>query len=204
MWKATKNTLRQPQKHLPPIRTRSNWARTDDEKAEAFAIHLSSVFQPNEPHDQDDDEIDEILAQDLQLCLPLKPTSPKEITKSISLLDAKKAPGFELITPKVLKELPRKGIIFQAKLFNAIFRTGHFPAIWKVSQVIMIPMPGKPVEETSSYRPISLTAVLSKLWERIFLSRLKSSLKDCAIIPEPNTKDYFINEGSIPWQENRI
>ncbi|CAH2095610.1 unnamed protein product [Euphydryas editha] len=183
LWKATKNTLNQPIRHLPPIRTGNSWARTNEEKAEAFATHLASVFRPNEPLDSDDAEIDDILAQDLQLCLPLKPTSPREISQTIALLDTNKAPGFDLITPRVLKELPKKCLTFLANLFNAILRTCHFPEVWKVSQVIMIPKPGKPVEETSSYRPISLTPVLSKLWEKIFLTRLKVCLDEGDIIP---------------------
>lgn len=115
---------------------------------------------------------------------PLKPTSPREISKAIAVLDSRKAPGFDLITPRVLKELPRKCLTFLANLFNAIFRICHFPDVWKISQVIMIPKPGKPVEETSSYRPISLTPVLSKLWEKVFLTRLKASLEESGIIPE--------------------
>lgn len=181
LWRATK-IMDKPQQSFPPIRSQSSWARTDTEKAEAFALHLANVFKPNDSQ-SDESDIDEILNRDFQMCLPIKPTSPREIAKEIRSLDPRKAPGFDLITPKILKELPKKCISFLACLFNAIFRTSHFPAPWKISQITMVHKLGKPAHEPTSYRPISLTPVLSKLWERIFLRRLKPAMDACNVIP---------------------
>lgn len=47
----------------------------------------------------------------------------------------------------------------------------------------MIHKDGKPPHACSSYRPISLTPVLSKLWERIFLKRLSEAMMQNEIIP---------------------
>lgn len=181
LWKATK-TIGKPQEHLYPLKYSNSWARTDAEKAEVFAIHLENVFKPNDGSDEPD--VDDSLSQDLQLCLPLKPTSPKEIAREIRKLNSKKAPGFDLISPTILKNLPRKCITFLASLFNATLRTSYFPKIWKVSEILMIHKPGKPPHEASSYRPISLTPLISKLWEKIFLVRLKELMDDCDIIPK--------------------
>ena len=49
-------------------------------------------------------------------------------------------------------------IIVLSILFNAILKLGVFPKIWKTSQIIMIPKPGKDLTVPSSYRPISLKA----------------------------------------------
>ncbi|GBP42167.1 Probable RNA-directed DNA polymerase from transposon X-element [Eumeta japonica] len=129
---------------FPPIRSGSTWARTDQEKSEAFAIHLSSVFKPNDADTPEDPEIEAILKQDLQMCLPLRHTTPKELTKIISKMNPNKSPGFDLITPRLLKELPRKCLVFLTILFNATFRTSHVPTLWKTSQIVMIHKPGKP------------------------------------------------------------
>ncbi len=48
-------------------------------------------------------------------------------------------------------------------IMNAAFRIQYVPMLWKIAEVIMIPKPGKPPHEVSSYRPISLLPVLSKL-----------------------------------------
>jgi len=63
-------------------------------------------------------------------------------------------------------------------------RIGYFPGQWKVSQIIPILKPGKPAEEVTSYTPISLLPILSKLFEKIFLTRIQPILHDKRVIPD--------------------
>jgi hypothetical protein len=63
-------------------------------------------------------------------------------------------------------------------------QTGYFPAQWKVSQIITILKPGKPADEVTSYRPISLLPILSKLFEKLFLTRLQLLLHEQRTIPD--------------------
>jgi hypothetical protein len=42
----------------------------------------------------------------------------------------------------------------------------------------------KPAEEAKSYRPISLLPILSKLCEKIFLTRIQPTLQEKGIIPD--------------------
>jgi hypothetical protein len=42
----------------------------------------------------------------------------------------------------------------------------------EVSQITPLLKPGKPAEEVTSYRPISLLPVLSKLFEKLFLTKI--------------------------------
>jgi hypothetical protein len=44
-----------------------------------------------------------------------------------------KSPGYDLITSKILKELPTIGIQYLTQLFNAVLLKGYFPAQWKSS-----------------------------------------------------------------------
>jgi hypothetical protein len=48
----------------------------------------------------------------------------------------------------------------------------YFPAQWKDAQIILILKPGKPSNELTSYRPISLLPTVSKVFEKILLKRL--------------------------------
>jgi len=57
------------------------------------------------------------------------------------------------------------------------------PNNWKAAEVIMIPKPRKPATEVTSYRPISLLPILSKLYEKLLLKRLKPILDEKQIIP---------------------
>jgi hypothetical protein len=53
-----------------------------------------------------------------------------------------------------------------------------------VSKIITILKSGKPAEEATSYSPISLLLILSKLFEKLFLTRIKPTLQEKRIIPE--------------------
>ena len=49
----------------------------------------------------------------------------------------------------------------------------HFPpSCWKPTTIIPIHKPGKPTSSPSSFRPISFTSCIAKLFERLILSRL--------------------------------
>jgi hypothetical protein len=52
-------------------------------------------------------------------------------------------------------------------LINASFHLKYVSQLWKVAEVITIPKPGKPQHDATSYRPISLLPVLSKLFEKL-------------------------------------
>ena len=88
-------------------------------------------------------------------------------------MNPKKAPEFDLITGEVLQQLPRKAIVKITNLINAVFRLKYVPRLWKVAEVIMIPKSGKPPREAASYRPISLLPLMSKLFEKLLIKRLK-------------------------------
>jgi hypothetical protein len=48
-----------------------------------------------------------------------------------------------MITGTILKKLQRKGLVKLTTIINASVWLKHVPASWKVSEVIMLPKPGK-------------------------------------------------------------
>jgi hypothetical protein len=72
---------------------------------------------------------------------------------------------------KILTELPLIGIKYLTQLLNAVLPKGYFPAQWKVVQIILILKPGKPPNELTSYRTISLLYIVSKVFEKQLLRR---------------------------------
>lgn len=187
LWKATKR-LKQPQISIPPIKMENgNWARNELEKASTFASHLRRVFQPFDKEHPAEEEtyIHEFLEAPFQMDLPIKNITLQEVQLLIkNTLNVKKAPGYELISGKVIKELPKKAIRVMTIIFNACLRLGVFPEQWKVAEIILIPKPGKNPEEVTSYRPISLLPVMSKLFEKILLQKLKPILTEKKLIPD--------------------
>jgi hypothetical protein len=53
-----------------------------------------------------------------------------------------------------------------------------------VAEVIMSPKPGKPPHGSTSYRPISLLPIMSKLFEKLLLKKLKLIMEDKNLIPD--------------------
>lgn len=178
LWKATKG-LKRPIIQNPPIKNEDgSWARNNQQKANRFAQHLANTFTANEGEEQ----LEQMMQN--QDNLEIAFTTPKEITKMIKEnINPKKAPGFDLITGEILKHLPKKAIVKLTHIINAAFRLKHVPSLWKIAEVIMIPKPGKPPNAVSSYRPISLLPVISKLFEKILLKRLSPILEERKLIP---------------------
>ena len=95
--------------------------------------------------------------------------SPEDINTVIKEnINIRKSPGYDSITPSMIKNLPNVAIIVLSIIFNTILKLGVFPKMWKTSQIKMILKPGKDSTIPSSYRPISLLSCLSKLFEKVF------------------------------------
>lgn len=179
LWRTTKQ-LKCPTTLESPIRLpNGKWARSNPEKADAFANHLEKVFTPNVSSSTD--------CELQSLCnYPLNPIHFRlpEIKLTIKELNVKKSAGHDKITAKMIQELPECALKVLMYIYNGINRTGHFPTTWKKSQIIMIPKPGKDLTQTTSYRPISLLSILSKLFEKLLLSLIIPYANEHRIIPQ--------------------
>lgn len=187
LWKATRK-LKRPLQTVPPIRDATGkWARTDSEKASAFAEYLSEVFKPFdiETPQAEMEEINSYLKAPFQMDLPVKKFNYNEVRKVIlHNINPKKAPGYDLVTGKILQNLTRKGVVAVLQIMNAILAQSYFPHQWKVSEIIMILKPAKNPSELTSYRPISLLPIMSKLFEKLLLMRLEPILQKRKLIPD--------------------
>ena len=83
----------------------------------------------------------------------------------------------------VLQELPQTAVFFLTTLYNSMLRLSYYPLLWKFAQIIMVPKPGKPAHDVASYRPISLLPILSKIFEKLLLQRLRSDVDLSHLIP---------------------
>jgi hypothetical protein len=91
------------------------------------------------------------------------------ITTTSVPINPKKSSDYDLITGRILKELPIIGIKYYYKyiilLFNAVLLKGYFPAQEKVIRIIFILMPGISPNELTPYQPISFLLIASKRFE---------------------------------------
>ena len=110
------------------------------------------------------------------------PFTLDEFLAAVSNLSSSTATGPDKVAYPMLKHLPRSGMDFLLYIFNLSRSSHSFPSIWKTSSNIPIHKMGKPHDSTASFRPISLTSCVSKLFEGIILSRLLFFLESNSIL----------------------
>jgi hypothetical protein len=99
-----------------------------------------------------------------------------------------KVPGIESITTLMIQQLPPEGLQILLHIYNSILRLDYWPFTLKQEKVIIVPKPGKNPNEVSSYRPISLLTVLSKILQKLLLIKITN---------EPLSTDW------MPWHKSR-
>ena len=62
-------------------------------------------------------------------------------------------------------------------LFNGILNSGHFPDSWKEVKIKMLAKAGKNKSIPGSYRPITLSSCVGKLFEKSLKSRIKAMMR---------------------------
>ena len=105
------------------------------------------------------------------------PFTLTELSTAICNLSSSTASGPDQIAYPLLKHLPEPAQLLLLSLFNRCWLSHTFPSCWKPTTIIPIHKPGKPISSPSSFRPISLTSCISKLLERLILSRLTFHLE---------------------------
>ena len=110
------------------------------------------------------------------------PFSLAKFLAAASNLSSFSATGPDKVAYPMLKHLPRSGMDLLLYIFNLSWSLHSFPSIWKTSSIITIHKMGKPLDSPASFRSISLTSCVSKLFECIILSRLLFFLESNSIL----------------------
>lgn len=83
-----------------------------------------------------------------------------------------RSPGPDGITTKMIKELSQENMDKILDVLNVLWDKGEVPEGFKSSIIVPIKKLNKNPEDINSYRPISLTSVLSKIFEKLVTKRL--------------------------------
>jgi hypothetical protein len=116
---------------------------------------------------------------------PIKLVTQEELMWLIkNKIWTKGAPGSDGITNKTnaIKNLPPIYMQLLQSICNASLRHSFIPKSWKHAIVTMIPKPEKDNLICPSHRPISLLVTLSKLMERVILTRIGEWLEEIGLI----------------------
>ena len=122
----------------------------------------------------------------------LQPTNKSEIDKIIKSLDSNKSSDIYGMSPKLLKILSPAISETLSNIFNESFALGVLPDHMKLAMITPIFKGGSKLD-VSNYRPVSVLPIISKVLEKLMLTRLTKYLD----------KSKIIYEHQFGFQENR-
>ncbi|XP_049300385.1 uncharacterized protein LOC125773783, partial [Anopheles funestus] len=108
----------------------------------------------------------------------LTPVTVGELLSIVGSMANRKAPGLDGIPNAAVKTAIRKYPEVFVRLYQDCLDRGAFPAPWKRQRLVLLPKPGKPPGESSSYRPLCMLDALGKVLERLILNRLNEFLEE--------------------------
>ncbi|CAB0043595.1 unnamed protein product [Trichogramma brassicae] len=105
---------------------------------------------------------------------PILAVTLEELKGAQSRIKERSAPGPDGIPNSALKiAVAARPDIF-LRVYTTCLETGAFPSSWKRQRLVLLPKPGKPPDEPSSYRPLCMLDTAGKILERIICDRLEA------------------------------
>lgn len=182
LWKTVQSNIKK-YSEVPILIQNSAEFSTDKKKANILAETFETAHHISQADDHEQADIRKTVENFLNSNRFVKPeqkflTNPTEIFELIKKLPMKKAPGNDEIDNRLIRNLSKKSIVQLNYIINAIFKFQYWPKCWKTAIVTPIPKSGKITTSPSNYRPISLLSNLSKLTEKILLTKINSVIKN--------------------------
>lgn len=112
-------------------------------------------------------------------------TNVLKVHQIMKKLPNKSSSGLDCIPPIIYKHIPMSIVKDYTILFNNCLNNRFFPDTWKRAKIFPVLKKNKPSSETSSYRPISLTPSVSKIFEIVMNESIRKYALENKVIP-PN------------------
>ncbi len=106
-----------------------------------------------------------------------KPNAASYVEKILKKLKINKATGYDHMTPKMIKMCSNELSVTSMELLNYVFQHRRFPDEVKNAEIAPI-VKRKDNMKIESYRPISILAVFSKVFESIIAEQLMEHFKN--------------------------
>ncbi len=121
--------------------------------------------------------------------------SNSRVLSILNKLNPNKAMGPDKIHGRILKNCSRALSVPLSILFNRCYYSGSLPSEWKLAHVVPVHKKGSK-SDVQNYRPISLTSLVAKVFERIVRDEL---MAECNHLLDPRQHG-FLTEKSCSTQ----
>lgn len=101
----------------------------------------------------------------------------EEIKQALNETNNNKAPGWDGIDYLILKRIQANIPEMLKALYNKCLFYGYFPKPFKKGIVLLFKKEDKPIEDISSYRPVTLLPTMGKLLEKLLVTRMNFYLE---------------------------
>jgi len=110
--------------------------------------------------------------------VPLREITDPELQTIASSMHPKKAPGLDGVPNAALAVAITKYPGPFRQVYQECLNMSCFPQQWKKQRLVLLPKPGKPPGDPSSFRPLCLLDNAGKAFERLLLNRLNEHLEN--------------------------
>lgn len=165
-------------KLLNPLLGRSNTGKSNIELIPAcddISTKFNEHFLSHNDVIEYNDTYKQYLHSPPEFSMYLAPTNQYEVQKLLSMTKTE-APGYDDISPKVLKHCSSIISAPMAHIINVCLKSGNFPDNLKIAKVLPIFKSGNR-KDINNYRPISILPAFSKVFEKIIAHRLINYLE---------------------------
>ena len=168
-------SLKKDHARISSLNTPDGLVTDDTQKAEALNTQFKSVFTI----EQDGPLPDK--GPSPHPTMPEISITTSGISKLLQNLNIHKAMGPDQINAKILRELQDILAPTLEIIFNHSLNTGIVPSDWKMANITPLFKKGDR-SQPNNYRPISLTSIVSKLFEHILSSNIRKHLESNNIL----------------------
>ena len=169
-------TIKKDSSTIASLKHNGNLLTEASTKAETLNTQFSSVFTKEHFDDFPADK-----GPSPHSTVPDLTLSTEGICNLLAQLDVHKAVGPDFITARILKETRHAIAPLLYTIFSSSLLTGVVPRDWRSANVIPIYKNGNH-QDPVNYRPISLTSIVSKLFEKIVALHITNHLEHNATL----------------------
>ena len=138
--------------------------------AKKLANDLNTFYSRFEKSDNSPDTFKKAFTSDNLL---FEEISLEEVRRELKKVNPRKATGPDKFTARLLKICSNELCEIFHLIYNKSLKLGRVPNLWKTSTIIPVPKKAN-ASELNDYRPVALTPVVMKSFERIVLNKLLS------------------------------